>query len=1167
MLLLLLLSLLLFLKKTKSNIYETSHFFLDFLGFGLNFLIYISGKKLMNFSREFKAWIYLLVKKEETPKYMKAPLLPKKASNQLFCLLCSGLILLNNVRLSSARVIACNACIYRPVVSNLNTNLYGSKSNIVDFEFQIPCTFYSPIITVSVPKSYKLNRLSLLPSSRAGQFEDYETSCLGKTESLLGGHKTERGVVERTGSVESEVYSRGFDKAVDGQLSPCEVDGDAEDELLRVFTSLGFEKWQVVSQNTSKCLDIPEYERKNKEVLKVMGNLANGSYVLRFDLQNPVKEESAGNWSLSITSTKNSLPTVPFCLTQVGQIAVTNTIGPMLGPLTVRNTTFTSYYSASQRGEFSFVIDSLKWQGSGGMAQQGPNVGDLEPVRIRLTFPVCEDQNSCYSINPKSGETFCQIHGHKYECYLERTRPELVLSIGLSEALSDSGLSSVFPLKIGVRSLVIPRRTESSYKLKIEVLVPSVPSSSPGFLNLNETTLEQITRKNQCIGQWIKHLSGDSSGLNPVVYSGSGLVYSPVSVGTYKLPRLREVAVQIRYRVTNSETYPVLLKLGRLSDKVQGSYNVRVKPLVEGYQFVNQKLDQRIAYSSVLLNALIYDKSKLQEDLSIEFDPRSDSILLRNVDPNHPLECILLMEHSSGSSGRSKSRGQQFELQRHEWEVEISSGGSDESQIITKKSVLGEILDPRETEISEVGGPFVFVDSEERYSMVVYFFLMEHQYSKMMTISMSIPKSITEYVNTDLKVQVISPESQRTLPGRPLSARIKVTKHSKDRTLVLTLESSQGFERGWWGLSVHITRPTVGDPTRLTEYVEFNVSSSVSTLGTPYLTSLLFLSVHENHKGPYLSPVANKLQYIKGDDYIFQVVSVQQNHSSFHPFPMLKDQVLGLETNSPSYFVTKLMYMERFKFLYIISEPSLDGLEINLVTREIGNLGSSSCEIILILGDGHHKHSKCDTAIRYSISDKARDKSKQDRPDDGSLDLVRRLISNFLGPKSRHTMSVVTLVVEESQAEAYDSRIYKTKDTSPNERVNYNLIIKKNGEVNAKKLSIDPSPTYYETYYQFRKALISTHYYNLYTVPSSIQVLKVCPPEVPILSHEKMSSQPLILKYKFFSEIISSYNYSVTPNIPGTCIKKGLITSSTRIPKVSGILATSLVMLFLVLII
>ncbi|KAJ1606219.1 putative signal peptide-containing protein [Cryptosporidium canis] len=1100
---------------------------------------------------------------------MNTPKALKNGLNQLLLIFCSGVILLINVRRLNAARIACNACIYRAVVSNFNTHFYGSKSGMIDFEFQIPCTFYNPMITVSVPKSYKVNKVSLLPSNRIGQFENYETSCMEEMESSQD-YKTERGIIEKPTSINTQSNHLSFNKLASTPISSCDLGKDAESELLEVLTSLGFQKWQVISQNASKCLDVPNYETKGIETLKIMGNLANGSYVLRFDLQNPNKEEFIGNWNLSITSTKNNMPTIPFCLTNINQTSVTNTVGPMLGPLNVRNVTFHSYYTASQKGEINFVIDSLNWRGSGKMVQKDSNIGDFEPMKIRLTFPLCETQSNCYSIDSKNSETFCKIYEHRYECYVERINPELVLTIGLSEVLNDN-LSSIFPLKIGIKNLIIPLKPEPNNKLKIELLIPSVPSSKPEFLSLNSSMIEQITKKNQCIGQWVKYLTEDRSISNSSEYNNSSLIYSPISLGTYKLPKLKEINIQIRYRITNSDTYPILLKLGRINDKVQGNYNIRVKPLVEGFRFVKQGLDQRIAYSSILLNALIYDKSKLQEDISIEFDPKSDSVLLRNVDSKHPLECILLMENSN-SNGNSKSLGQQFEAQKFEWEVEIFSinpdvnnNDKDNSLTITKKSILGEILDPRETEISEIGGPFVFVNSEEKYSMVVYFFLMGHQYNKMMTISLLIPKSVTEYVNTDLNVQIIPPETQN-IPMEYPSEKLKLTKYSKGRILALTLESNDGFKEGWWGISIHITRPSVVDSLKLTEYVEFNVSSSVSTMGAPYLTSLLFLSVNENYKGPYLNPIGNKLQYVKGEDHIFQIISVQQNHSSFHPFPMLKDQIIGLETNSPSYFVTKLMYMEKFRFLYIISEPSLDGKEINLVTREIGNLGSSSCEIILVLGNGYHKSSKCDKAVKYSRLNKEGDTNLSDETKNEDLELVRKLLSKFLISRNRHTMSLITIVTDENQVEMYDNGIYRTKDIIPNERVNYNFIIKKNGELNTKKLRLDPSPTYYESYYQFRKALISTHYYNLYTVPSSIQALKVCPPETPILSHEKTYDEPLILKYKFFNEIISSYNYSVAPNIPGTCIKKGLITSSViKVPEISGALIISLVLLVILI--
>ncbi|KAH8585069.1 uncharacterized protein ELE39_001020 [Cryptosporidium sp. chipmunk genotype I] len=1099
---------------------------------------------------------------------MKVQSVSKRDLYQLFFAFCSGLFLINNAFCVNTTKIACNACIYRPVVSNLNTHYYGSKSNIVDFEFQIPCTFNNPMITVSVPKSYKVNQLKLLPSSRIGRFEDYETNCLGEDNSYLE-HNIEKGIVESSSSIDTKNSPSPLDKLVNSQIPFCDLGKDAENELIQVFTSLGFQTWQVVSQNSSKCLEVPKYETKGTESLKMMGNLVNGSYVLRFDLQNPIKQEFTGNWNLSITSTKNNLPTTPFCLTYVDQTSVTRTLAPMLGPLNVRNATFNSYYSGSQRGEFSFIIDSLKWDGSRGLTQQWSEIVDSEPMRVRLTFPACENQNDCYSINSKNSETFCQIYGHKYECYLERNRPELVLSIGISEAISNNELSSIFPLKVGIKDLIIPLRSETNYKLKIEVLVPSSPSSKPDFLNLNVSTIEAITKRNQCIGQWIKFLTKDQTVTNLMNNYNNSLSYSSVSIGTYKLPKTREIDIQIRYRISNLETYPIILKLGKMNDKVQGSYNIRVKPLLEGTQFVKKGLDQRIAYSNVLLNALIYDKSKLQEELSIEFETKSDSILLRNVNPDNPLECILLVERAK-SKRNSKFQNNIFEAQKKEWEVEIFStvdeivqGKEENVQVITKKVILGEILDPRETEISEIGGPFVFVDSEEKYSMVIYFFLMGHQYNKMMTISMLIPKSITEYVNTDLDVQVIVPESQEI--SKLTSIRgVKVTKYSKERILALTLESNEGFREGWWGVSVHITRPIVTSSTHLTDYVELNVSSSVSTMDSPYLTSLLFLSVHENFKGPYKNPVANKLQYVKGENYIFQVISVQQSHSSFHPFPMLKDQILGLETNSPNYLVTKLMYMEKFRFLYIISEPSLDGKEIDIVTREIGNLGSSLCQMILILGNGYYKDSKCDKVIKYSRLDKESDTNKNSGSKDTNFALVKKLLSKFMSSRNKFTMSLITLVIEENDIETYDNGIYSADDISPNERVNYNFIIKKKSEVNTRKLRLDPSPTYYESYYQFRKALISSHYYNLYTVPSSIQALKACPPEVPILSEEKTSSQPLLLKYKFFSEIISSYNYSVAPNIPGTCIKQRLITSNSIKTKTPGVLTISLV-LFLIL--
>ncbi|XP_667317.1 hypothetical protein [Cryptosporidium hominis TU502] len=1099
---------------------------------------------------------------------MKIPRISKRGSNQLLLSFFSGLFLLNYVFSTNTTKIACNACIYRPVVSNLNTHFYGSKSNIVDFEFQIPCTFYSPMITVSVPKSYKINQLKLLPSSNIGKFEDYETSCLKENESYLE-HKVEKGIVEKSSSIDTKNSLFAFDNIVNEQIPSCDLGKDAENELLQVFTSLGFQTWQVVSQNSSKCLEVPKYETKGTESLKMMGNLANGSYVLRFDLQNPIKEEFTGNWNLSITSTKNNFPTTPFCLTYIDQTSVSRTLGPMLGPLNVKNATFNSYYTGSQKGEFSFIINSLKWNGSNRINQQISEIGELEPIRIRLTFPACENQNDCYSINSKNSETFCQIYGHKYECYLERKKPELVLSIGLSEAIDNNNLNSIFPLKVEIKDLAIPFRSEANYKLKIEVLIPSAPISKPEFLSLNVSTVEAITKKNQCIGQWIKFLIKDQTVSN-LMNNNNSLSYSSVSIGTYKLPKTRDIDIQIRYRVSNSETYPILLRIGKMNDKIQGSYNIRVKPLVEGAQFVKKELDQRIGYSNVLLNALIYDKSRLQEELSIEFETKTDSILLRNVDSDNPLECILLVEGPK-SKRNSKYQENIFEAQKKEWEVEIFSIGDeivqDEEenvQVITKKVLLGEILDPRETEVSEIGGPFVFVDTKEKYSMVVYFFLIGHQYNRMMTISMLIPKSITEYINTDLNVRVIPPESydvSKTFSG----GRVKITKYTKERILAITLESNEGFREGWWGISIDITRPVVINSMDLTEYVEFNISSSVSTMDSPYLTSLLFLSVHENFKGPYKTPVANKLQYVKGENYIFQVISVQQSHISFHPFPMLKDQIVELETNSPNYLVTKLMYMEKFRFLYIISEPSLDGKDIDIVTREIGNLGSSSCQIILVLGNGYFKGSKCDKVVKYSRLDKEKNNNKSSGSKDKDFALVKRLLSKFLSSKDKFIMSLITLVIEEDDIETYDNEIYSADETTPNERVNYNFIIKKKSKVNTWKLRLDPSPTYFESYYQFRKALISTHYYNLYTVPSSIQALKVCPPEVPILSQEKTSSQPLVLKYKFFSEIISSYNYSVTPNIPGTCIKQRLITSNSIDRKIPGVLTISLVLLLILI--
>ncbi|KAF7459199.1 hypothetical protein HWI79_318 [Cryptosporidium felis] len=1076
-----------------------------------------------------------------------------------------------NVPFVNSKVIACNACIYRPVVSNLNTHYSGSKSHLVDFEFQIPCTFYNPMITISIPKAFKLNNFKLLPSAKAGKFQDMENNCDAE-DSLNSEIRSNQKDKDDANSQILTTFVSQLYKTKSSRLA-CDLTKDSENELLEILTSIGFQSWEIVSQNSSQCIDIPEYEYKGNEVLKVMGNLVNGSYILRFDLQNPIKEAS-GHWNLSITSTKNNLPTFPYCLAEVSQDSVSSTLGHLIGPLNITNTTFDSYYSASQRGELTFTVNKPNWNPSESLLQES-STWSLEPLRIRITFPACEDPNNCYEMKKKYSESFCQIYGHKYECYIERFKPELVLTIGLLETIVGRDFSDFFPLKIGIKQLIIPLNSNSGDKIKIEVLVGSVPSSKPGFLHLNQTTIEAITSKNQCIGEWVQFLQGSEASLSNIQNEepNYSLVYSPISLGTYKLPKIRQIQIQVRSRITNSETYPILLKIGKISGKVhRGNYNVRIKPLVDGIQFVKHGLDKRVAYSSILVNALIYDRSRFQENLLIEFESGTNSIVLRNINSEYPLESILLVERV-GFSGKSGNHKELFEPKRKEWEVEVYSSeleyhetpGYDE-ELITKSIIYGEVFDPRETKISEIGGPFVFLDSEGNYSMIIHFFMLGHQYNKMMTISLRIPQSITEFVSTDLKVQVFSSEYPGTTNFH-FNKGPKVTKYVQGRVISLTMESSEGFREGWWGISVQITKPIAASLNEESEYVEFNVSRSVSTLESPYLTSLLFLSVHENYKGPYLRPIVNRLQYVGDKNHIFQLVSVQQSHSSFHPFPMLKDQVLRVETNSPSYLVTKLMYMERFRFLYIISVKSLNGEKIDLNTREIGNLGSSTCHIISILGNGYYKQTKCDTVVKYtrldtknsnSVGPEERDNSGE-RAATGKKDLilVRKLLIRLLNSRNQYTMNVVTLVVEDEQAEDYDNSLFEEEKTRPSERVNYNFIIKR-GE-GSRRLRLDPSPSYFETSYQFRKALISSHYYNLYTVPSSIQAIKVCPPEVPFLSREEVQSQPLILKYKYFREVISSYNYSVIPNIPGTCLREKLITSSSKkIPSGFGLLLTTL---------
>ncbi|KAH8741876.1 hypothetical protein FG386_003003 [Cryptosporidium ryanae] len=1022
-----------------------------------------------------------------------------------------------------AAKVACNACIYHAVASNLNTHILGSKNHYVDFEFEIPCTFYSPMITVSVPNGFKINSLRLLPATKIGKFQDMDAKCDNSSSYI--DYKVSKGIVNSN----EKVMSGKFDEYAieNGIKTPeCELNTETEVEFFDILTALGFQSWEVVSQNTSKCLEIPNYVTKSTEVLKLMGNLNNGSYILRFDLQNPEISEFTGNWNLSITSTKNNMPTIPFCLTKVNQESVANTLGPLMSPLSIKNATFDSFYKGSQMSRLIFTLDH---------AAKGELPNELlvgsEPVRIRLTFPECEYNNDCFRINADAVEgDFCEITNHNYECYIQTKNPQLILILGLSESTSRK-IDSIFPMKIVIKNLEVPKELGSDKKVKIDVLVGSVPSSKPEFLSLNETVIDEITAKNECMGEWIRYLFNNKDISNignqkndEKLYNN--INYSPISTGTYTFPKMRDINVKIRYRMTESELYPVLVRIGKTNGKIKTKYNLKIRPLLKNVYFVKEELENEIAYSNILLRPLIYDKSLHQENVRVEYDIKTNSIVLFDIDPHYPFECILQVNGNNLNLRVASNGGSNSEKVHDEWEVELYSntmhnGVNSVSKLVTKKIIKGEVYDGKETNISEVSGPFVFIDSNNNYSMVIYFYILKEQKNKFMAINLGIPNIFIEELNEELNVGVHPP----TITSR----KPKIFKYiKKKRVLTILLDSQNGFMEGWWGLSIQITKPSMVISIENNIYVDFSVSTSESTIENPYFTSLLFLSVNENYMGPYLEPRVNKLLDYSKRDYFFQLISVQQSHSSYHPFPLLKNQAIKLETNSPDYLITKLTYKENFRYVYIIDEPSLEGKEINFNRMEFRgkNIGNSECTIFLVIGNGYYKQSDCKKKVRYTRIENS-SKGHGIKKSDNSI--IIKIIKNILTSKEKYVMNLLTLIIKKSNVEQLDKDIFSSKEISPNERINYNFIIKKEDiQVLTSRLNLDPDPKYYDNYSQFSKLLIYNQYYNLYTVPSSINALKICPPEIPLLSNQKAQSHPLLFRFKYFDRVITSYNYSTT---------------------------------------
>ncbi|KAH7649814.1 hypothetical protein FG379_002528 [Cryptosporidium bovis] len=1016
-----------------------------------------------------------------------------------------------------AAKVACNACIYHAVASDLNTHILGSKSHYVDFEFEIPCTFYSPMITVSVPNGFKINSLKLLPGTKAGKFQDTDAKCENRNQYI--DYKVSKGIVNSNEKGLSYRLSE-YSKENDVKTPTCELSKETEIEFFDILTSLGFQSWEVVSQNTSECLDLPDYVAKGNEALKLMGNLNNGSYILRFDLQNPEINELTGNWNLSITSTKNNMPTIPFCLTTINQESVTNTLGPLMNVLNIKNATFESFYKGSQMSKLGFTLEQT-------VKTELPNkflVGP-EPIRVRLTFPECENRNECFKIDTNTPEhSFCEIMNHNYECYIQSKSPQLILILGLSES-TNGKVDNIFPMRIEIKNLEVPKELDSGKKIKIEILVGSVPSSKPEFLNLNATVIDEITAKNECIGEWIRYLF-ENRGLTIVGDQNNGentnydANYSPISIGSYSFPKIKDINIKIRYRITESELYPILVRIGKTDGRIKKKYNLKVRPLLKNVYFIKEGFDNEIAYSYVLLRPLIYDKSPHQVNVKMEYDEKTNSIMLFDINPNYQFECILLVSGNNLNSRVISENGFSSERVQEEWEVELYSTSIHDkadsvSRLITKKIVKGEVYDSKETSVSEVGGPFVFVDSNDNYSMVIYFYILKQQNNKFMAINLKIPDTFIEELSQELNVGVYPPKIS--------DRRLNILKYiKKKRVLTILLESQNGFMEGWWGLAVQITKPSIVKSIENNAYVEFTISTSESTIDNPYFTSLLFLSVNENYIGPYLEPRVNKLLDYSKRNHFFQLVSVQQNHSSYHPFPLLKNQVIKLETNSPDYLITKLTYKENFRYIYIIDDYSLNGKEINLSRMEVRdkNIGNSDCLLFLVIGNGYFKQLNC-RKVRYTRIDNSNSNNEY-KPDKADINIIIKIIKNTLASKEKYVMNLFTLIIEKSNVEQLDKNIFLSRETSPSERINYNFIIKKEDiQVLTSRLNLDPDPKYYDNYSQFNKLIIYNQYFNLYTVPSSINAVKICPPEVPLLSNEKIQNHPLLFRFKYFDRVIT----------------------------------------------
>ncbi|OII76479.1 hypothetical protein cand_001700 [Cryptosporidium andersoni] len=1051
--------------------------------------------------------------------------------------------------------IVCNACTFQPIAAEINTHYLGALVHYLDFEFQLPCNFYNPIITVSAPNNFLINSLTLLPTQNVGIFDDFSTEC--EMQKSIG-------YSDKSNLDDGNEYTSNFtDKLIKRNYPNCSLSAGAETEFSSILTSLGFLSWQIHSQDTQECILIPSYKILDGDAIKLNDDLPNGTYILRFNLTNPYYISEYGFWNLSITSTQNNMPTIPYCITSMTHEDVVKVVGPWISNLEVDSFTANSYFSGSHNAEINIGVHT-PYEKLQLLLPDSSNASNIQSskysLQLKLTFPPCQ-MLSCFNISQEFEHNFCIIEDIEIsKCSIERRDPQLVLLIELDSKsiLQSQNIKNNSSLNIKIENLVLPMSISSERDsfLDIGFYIRTAPTPQPSFINFNSSIISNVTLANSCLGEWLQYVVESDDFIKHDLY------YTPISVTKYTLPSLQHIELSVKYRTTTSKFFPVLINVPQVTISNTDSYSLCLTP-PQSVSFDPNIIPDYAIYSPELLSEIRFQYSKLQPYIEVSYEKSLNCILIKNITSSNPLQCVLVASRTENNSMIFNKYGEYFYPLYNSlgnWNIKFYKGYK--SSIIYSKDVLGEIYNPYETNITEISGPVILKNQNSQYyNLLVYLLLSEVQRSKAIAVKLSLPFDSINLISDQCEAKLFSPKGDN-------QNLINITTSCEDNSIILNINSKSNIEKGWWTICTNISQP-VPSIMQTTSFVHISIASSASLIDSPYLTSTLILDLRRTYLGPYIWPVP---VILKDNTNIYENIKyqsidivVQQQGSSYHPFPLLPKQNIYISSNSPYSTFLALSGKPKFLLLYIVDQYSisLDKKSRNFVFPKIfPNTDISYDCSILFLGNTKYKYPSfrpCKRSLEYINSDNM-----------SAIDIASNMkvmvmnLQKQLKYYQNYKMTIVSIISSVENSENIDLQITSSNLIKPRNNIVYYMILKSNTNLppGTLKLKLDPFPWFFDTGYELENLLAKRHIENLYMVPQSLKILRSCFSEQPKFSKDD-SSKLVNLKtnLSYLDGPINTIEKNIIPSIPGSCNRKLLESSSRSLFNLNSFLIISLVLI------